>query len=114
MQCTCSHRKGMRTHLYGRVRVNSKPKSQADCEYEGDVNLTRNVSGSVPGPSSQCDGRCVMTRVPSSPAFWSKTGGCRAGMRKPWLSGATNVDAWSRARRPARHDAMLHAVVVTG
>ena len=41
MQCTCSHRKGMRTHLYGRVRVNSKPKSQADYEYEGDVNLTR-------------------------------------------------------------------------
>lgn len=40
MQCACSHRKGMRTHLYGRVRVNSKPKSQADYEYEGDVNLT--------------------------------------------------------------------------
>jgi hypothetical protein len=112
MQCTCSHRKGMRTHLYGRVRVNSKPKSQADCEYEGDVNLTRNVSGSVPADRPLM--RCVMTRVPSSPAFWSKTGGCRAGMRKPWLSGATNVDAWSRARRPARHDAMLHAVVVTG
>ena len=110
MQCTCSHRKGMRTHLCGRVRVNSNPKSQADCEYEGDVNLTRNVSGSVRTVLS-----CVMTSL--QPGFlvqnWGLCG-CRAGMRKPWLSGATNVDAWSRARRPARHDAMLHAVVVTG
>ena len=59
-----------------------KRKSQADYEYEGDVNLTgqfedgRNVSGSVPGPSSSC----VMTSL--HPGFLVQNRGLSRGHAK--------------------------------